>query len=124
RVMRDYHHLERDLNIMLETPKPQSRLHLSQTGLEIVIRYPAETYTAPQISDEISRRVLDAINREPSLRLAPQGIANIQSQIPPPATPEDGADQTADGNGQAKEKPIEAGAESRETTAGTTPATK
>ncbi len=85
RVMRDYRHLERDLNIMLETPKPQSRLHLSQAGLEIIIRYPAETYTAPQITDEISRRVLDAINREPSLRLAPQANANIQSQVPPPA---------------------------------------
>jgi small-conductance mechanosensitive channel len=99
RVMRDYRHLERDLNVMLETPKPQSRLHLSQTGLEIVIRYPAETYTAPQITDEISRRVLDAINREPSLRFAPQGTANIQSEIPPPATAdvesEDGAEQAA-----------------------------
>jgi small-conductance mechanosensitive channel len=86
RVMRDYRHLERDLNIVLETPKPQSRLHLSKAGLEIVIRYPAETYSAPQITDEISRRVLDAINREPSLRLAPQGTANIESQAPPPAT--------------------------------------
>jgi small-conductance mechanosensitive channel len=103
RVMRDYRHLERDLNVMLETPKPQSRLHLSQSGLEIVIRYPAETYSAPQITDEISRRVLDAINREPSLRLAAQGIANIQSQVPPPATAEDGAEKTGDGNGQPVE---------------------
>ena len=122
RVMRDYRHLERDLNIMLETPKPQSRLHLSQSGLEIVIRYPAETYTAPQITDEISRRVLDAINREPNLRLAAQGIANIQSQVPPPVTPEDGAEKTGDGNGQAAEdKPIEAGGEKA---AGTTRANK
>ncbi len=98
RVMRDYRHLERDLNVMLETPKPQSRLHLSQSGLEIVIRYPAETYTAPQITDEISRRVLDAINREPSLRLAQQGTANIQSQVVPPAADnENGADQPTDG---------------------------
>jgi small-conductance mechanosensitive channel len=97
RVMRDYRHLERDLNVMLETPKPQSRLHLSQSGLEIIIRYPAETYSAPQITDEVSRRVLDAINREPSLRMAPQGTANIQAQIPPPAGAEDGADQAADG---------------------------
>jgi small-conductance mechanosensitive channel len=103
RVMRDYRHLERDLNVMLETPKPQSRLHLSQSGLEIVIRYPAETYSAPQITDEISRRVLDAINREPSLRLAAQGIANIQSQVPPPAPAEDGAEKTGDGNGQPVE---------------------
>ena len=109
RVMRDYRHLERDLNIMLETPKPQSRLYLSQSGLEVVIRYPAETYTAPQITDEISRRVLDAINREPSLRLAPQGTANIQSQVPP-AGVEDGAEQPADANGQAAaDAPIAAG---------------
>ena len=98
RVMRDYRHLERDLNIMLETPKPQSRLYLSKAGLEIVIRYPAETYSAPQITDEISRRVLDAIDREPSLRMAPQGTANIEPQVPPPATAEneDRTDQAPD----------------------------
>jgi small-conductance mechanosensitive channel len=97
RVMRDYRHLERDLNIVLETPKPQSRLHLSKAGLEIVIRYPAETYSAPQITDEISRRVLDAIDREPSLRMAAQGTANIESQLPAPATAdsENGTDQPA-----------------------------
>ena len=111
RVMRDYRHLERDLNIMLETPKPQSRLYLSQNGLEVVIRYPAETYTAPQITDEISRRVLDAINREPSLRLAARGVENIQAQVVP-ATAEDGTEKSADGNGQpAEEKSIAAGGE-------------
>ncbi|HKN13697.1 MAG TPA: mechanosensitive ion channel family protein [Candidatus Binatus sp.] len=123
RVMRDYRHLERDLNIMLETPKPQSRLHLSQSGLEIVIRYPAETYSAPQITDEISRRVLDAINREPSLRLAPQGSANIQSQVPPSASGEDGAEQPADANGQAAADAPSATA-GEEKSAGTTRANK
>jgi small-conductance mechanosensitive channel len=121
RVMRDYRHLERDLNIMLETPKPQSRLHLSQSGLEIIIRYPAETYTAPQITDEISRRVLDAINREPSLRLAPQGTANIQSQVPVPAGVEDGAEQPPDANGQSAETKV---ASAGEKAAGTTTSNK
>jgi small-conductance mechanosensitive channel len=114
RVMRDYRHLERDLNIMLETPKPQSRLHLSQTGLEIIIRYPAETYSAPQITDEISRRLLDAINREPSLRLAAQGIANIQSQVPVPVAADaenDNGTEQAVGDGQAaEEKAVDGGA--------------
>jgi small-conductance mechanosensitive channel len=125
RVMRDYRHLERDLNVMLETPKPQSRLHLSQSGLEIIIRYPAETYTAPQITDEISRRVLDAINKEPRLCLSPQATANIQSQVPPPANAEEAAVAAADGqaaDGQA------AGAAAIEVTTipavGTTPAQK
>jgi small-conductance mechanosensitive channel len=123
RVMRDYRHLERDLNIMLETPKPQSRLHLSQTGLEIVIRYPAETYSAPQITDEISRRVLDAINREPSLRLAPQANANIQSQTVPVTPAEDGAEQEADANGQAAPD-AHTGAESTQKPEGTQRANK
>jgi small-conductance mechanosensitive channel len=119
RVMRDYRHLERDLNIMLDTPKPQSRLHLSQSGLEIVIRYPAETYSAPQITDEISRRVLDAINREPTLRLAPQGTANIQSQVPPETTAED----SADANGQLADE-TKVAAAAGETSVGTTRANK
>jgi small-conductance mechanosensitive channel len=90
KVLGEFRHLERDLNVMLETPKPQSRLHLSQSGLDIIIRYPAEARTAPQITDEVSRRVLDAINREPNLRLATQGTANIQMQIPPPSATADG----------------------------------
>ncbi len=120
RVMRDYRHLERDLNVMLETPKPQSRLHLSQSGLEIIIRYPAETYTAPQITDEISRRVLDAINKEPRLCLSPQGTANIQSQVPPPANAEEAMQAAADGQA-AGDAAIEA---KTIPAAGTTPAQK
>ncbi len=90
RVLAEFRHLEHDLNIILETPKPQSRMHLSQSGLEIIIRYPAESRTAPQITDEVSRRVLDAINLEPSLKLATQGIANIQAQTRAPVTIADG----------------------------------
>lgn len=101
RVSAEFRRLERDLNIALETPKPQSRLFLSQAGLEISIRYPAEARSSAQIADEVSRRVLDAIGREPSLRLATQGIANIQAQEPPPVTVADGQpsnDQPEDGH--------------------------
>jgi hypothetical protein len=99
-------------------------LHLSQSGLEIVIRYPAETYTAPQITDEISRRVLDAINREPSLRLAPQGTANIQSQVPPPVSAEGGEKKSADGDGQAVEDAEVAKATGEKATGTTTTSNK
>jgi small-conductance mechanosensitive channel len=108
KVLGEFRHLERDLNVMLETPKPQSRLHLSQSGLEIIIRYPAEARTAPMITDEVSRRVLDAINREPSLRLATQGIANIQMQSPPPVTLAGG--QSTDDQAADNAKPDEADA--------------
>jgi small-conductance mechanosensitive channel len=106
RVLAEFRQLERELNIRLETPKPQSRLLLSQSGLEIIIRYPAEARSAAQVADEVSRRVLDAINREPSLRLAMQGIPNIQAQTQEPVTIADAQpaqDHQADGppeNGQ------------------------
>ncbi len=81
-IQRDYRHLERELNILLESPKPQSRLSLSSDGLEVTIRYPAETRNAAQIADEVARRVLDAIAREPTLRLV-TGSANIESVTVP-----------------------------------------
>jgi small-conductance mechanosensitive channel len=86
RVISEFRRLERELNVALETPKPQSRIHLSESGLEIIIRYPADARSAAQISDEVSRRVLDAINREPGLRLAVQGVPNIQAQTQAPVT--------------------------------------
>ncbi len=111
RVIAEFRRLERDLNIALETPKPQSRLFLSHSGLEIIIRYPAEARSAAQIADEVSRRVLDAISREPSLRLATEGIANIQAQEPPPVTAADGQpsdDQKSDGQtDQANNEPAD-----------------
>jgi small-conductance mechanosensitive channel len=120
RVLGEFRYMERDLNVRLETPKPQSRMHLSQSGLEIIIRYPADARTAPQITDEVSRRVLDAINREPSLKLATQGVANIQAQTQAPVTIADGqssGDQPADNASQGE-------AAGKESTAGDAPTVK
>jgi small-conductance mechanosensitive channel len=86
-IQRDYRHLEHELNILLDSPKPQSRLSLGSDGLDVTIRYPAETRNAAQIADEVSRRVLDAIAREPSLRLV-TGAANIESVQVPTTTEE------------------------------------
>jgi small-conductance mechanosensitive channel len=60
-VQRQYRELERDLNMKLESPRPQCRIRLGQNGIEMTIRYPADTRHAVQVADEISRRVLDAI---------------------------------------------------------------
>jgi len=74
--------MERQLHIEIEPPTPQSRLRLSQAGIEMVIRYPVEARNAVQVADEVSRRLLDAINREPSLRLVALGnIPTIESGV-------------------------------------------
>jgi small-conductance mechanosensitive channel len=72
-------HIERTLGpVSVKSLGPQSRLRLTQTGLEVVIRYPVELDTAAKIDDGITREVLDAIEREPKLKLVGSGIPNIQ----------------------------------------------
>src|SRR6185312_15915812 len=80
------------LNIRFENPRPFSRLQLSDAGIEVVVRYPVPLQTTAQAGDEISRRLIDAINREPGLRLGPQSTPSLQradassSEEPAPAT--------------------------------------
>ena len=76
-VQRQHRELERDLSMVLESPRPQSRIRLGQNGIEMTIRYPADTRHAAQVADEISRRVLDAIAHEPALRFAVPGTPNL-----------------------------------------------
>jgi small-conductance mechanosensitive channel len=65
---------------------PQSRLHLTQTGLEVVIRYPLELEKSSEIDDRITRALLDAIEREPKLKLVGTGTPNLQP-VPAPTEP-------------------------------------
>src|SRR5581483_2202618 len=99
-VQRQYRELERDLNLRLESPRPQSRLRLGQSGIEMTIRYPADTRHAVQVSDEISRRVLDAIAHDPALTLAVPGTPNLLPMTPPAAEADDHppADDVPNGN--------------------------
>lgn len=48
---------------------PESRVRLTATGLEVAIRYPVELGNAAAIDDRVTRELLDAIGREPKLRL-------------------------------------------------------
>jgi small-conductance mechanosensitive channel len=108
RVQRDVRYLEADLHVLLETPRPQSRLQLTSAGLDMIVRYPADVRTATQIADEVSRRVLDAIRREPGLKLVAPGPANIQPVLDQPSATDGpaGEEEPAPANGerQAAEK--------------------
>ncbi len=78
KVQSEFRHLEADLHVLLDTPRPTSRMTLTSSGLEIVIRYPAGVRTSYQVADEVTRRVLDAIRRDPSFKLVAPGVPNIQ----------------------------------------------
>ena len=57
---------------------PQSRLRLTQHGLEIVVRYPLELKNAAHIDDRMTREVLDAVDREPRLQRVGGEMPKVQ----------------------------------------------
>ncbi len=76
--------MERALtSVAVNTLRPQSRLCLTQSGLDVVIRYPLELEKAAEVDDRITREVLDAIERRPKLRLVGSGTPNIQPVTEP-----------------------------------------
>lgn len=78
RIEQQYREMERALNIPATVPKPRSRLRLTQTGLEVVIRYPVELDSATEIDDRITRELLKSLEQPPRLRLVGSGTPNIQ----------------------------------------------
>lgn len=88
-VQRESRRVELDLNIRFEMPKPQSRIELRSSGLAMVIRYPVPLQSAVQTADEIARRLVDAISREPELEFATQGTLSLRPVpvAPPSAAP-------------------------------------
>ena len=78
RIEQQYREMERTLNIVTKVPKPRSRLRLTQSGLEVVIRFPVELESATEIDDRITREVLRALEQPPRLRLVGSGTPNIQ----------------------------------------------
>jgi small-conductance mechanosensitive channel len=61
--------VERSLNSTIAAFSPESRLHLTQTSLEVVIRYPVDLAHAGEIDNRVTREILDALERDPALRL-------------------------------------------------------
>jgi small-conductance mechanosensitive channel len=80
-VQREYRAMESRLNLRIDTPRPQSRLQFGEAGLELVVRYPTRLSATMQTADEVTRRLVDAINREPRLKLAVPGVPAIQAAI-------------------------------------------
>jgi small-conductance mechanosensitive channel len=73
-----------NLNLSQAEARPQSRLRLTEGGLEMIIRYPVPLANAAAVDDKISRGLLDAVEEAPDLKLS--GAAK-----PTIAAPEDPA---------------------------------
>lgn len=52
---------------------PEGRLRMTDAGLELVVRYPVEIRLAAEEDDHVMRGLMQAIEEEPKLKLAPGG---------------------------------------------------
>ena len=69
---------ERTISLQLATPSPQTRMRYTDTGLEVLIRYPVEIQTAAAVDERIITGLLKETEKSPPLQLAPTGRPRIQ----------------------------------------------
>ncbi|MGA7853150.1 MAG: mechanosensitive ion channel family protein [Candidatus Acidiferrales bacterium] len=80
-IERQHTDLERNIEIQMKAPAPQSKLQFSETGLELLVRYPTELRTAPEIDQEVTEAVLNAIAKDPALKAAVTGMPRIRAAV-------------------------------------------
>ena len=78
RIEEQHRQVEKTFAFGLDVPEPKSRLRLTQTGLEVVIRYPLELEKSAEVDDQIIRELLAALEKPPKLKLVGSGTPNIQ----------------------------------------------
>jgi hypothetical protein len=77
-IEREHRLMQQSVNLHIAVPRPVSHLQLTQSGLEVVIRYPLLIQNAAEVDDRITRELLLALARPPRLRLVGSGSPNIE----------------------------------------------
>jgi Mechanosensitive ion channel len=80
-IERQHADIERRVDIQVEAPRPEARIHFVDAGLELLVRYPVEIRKAPNIDEEMTREVLNVIETDPTLKAAVSGTPKIRSAI-------------------------------------------
>jgi small-conductance mechanosensitive channel len=80
-IERQHSDIERRVDILIETPRPEARLQFSGGGVELLVRYPVEIRRAPDIDEEMTRKVLHLIENDADLKSAVSGTPKIRSAI-------------------------------------------
>ena len=60
--------------------EPKVRFRLTPAGLEVLIRFPAETSKAAEIDDRVTRELLHAIEQEPPLKIVGAEVPTVRLQ--------------------------------------------
>jgi len=80
-IERQHADIERRVDIQIATPRPVARLQFADAGLELAVRYPVEIRRAPDIDEQMTRKVLSLIEADETLKAAVSGTPKIRSAI-------------------------------------------
>lgn len=80
-IERQHTEIERRVDILIEAPRPEARLQFADAGLELLVRYPVEIRRAPDIDEEMTRRVLELVENNPDLKAAISGTPRIRTAV-------------------------------------------
>jgi len=80
-IERQHATVERRVDIQIEAPRPEARLQFADAGLELLVRYPVEIRKAPDIDEEMTRKVLDLVESDSELKAAVSGNPKIRSAV-------------------------------------------
>ena len=80
-IQRQHEGIERRVDIQLEVPHPDAHLQFADTGLELLVRYPVDIRKAPEIDEEMTRKVLELVETDEALKAAVAGTPKIRSVV-------------------------------------------
>jgi small-conductance mechanosensitive channel len=78
---RQHRQMQRTLtSATVSTLRPRRRLHLTSSGLQVVIRFPVDLKHAAEIDNRLTRELLTALDREPAFTAAASGYSHGETQ--------------------------------------------
>src|ERR1700683_1483428 len=80
-IEKQYGDIERKVEIELRAPATEAKLQFSEAGLELMVRYPVEIRKAPEVDDNITRKLLEVINGDADLKAAVTGAPKIRAAV-------------------------------------------
>jgi small-conductance mechanosensitive channel len=80
-IERQHAGIERRVDIQIEAPHPEARLQFVDAGLELMVRYPVDIRRAPDIDETVTRKVLQLVEADPTVKAAVSGVPKIRSAI-------------------------------------------
>lgn len=73
--------VERQTDMSWRVPAPETQLRLTDTGLELVVRYPVSIRKAAEVDDHVTRAMMELINSDAELKGSIVGSPKIRAAI-------------------------------------------